>query len=115
MSMGRITITQKDPWMTNRLLALFGGAVYKRTPEQNGCYVWAVGGSRGRGFAMTIFKFLSPRRRAQLGSLLAAKPRTQVSEATRQRMSDSQKRRYARNVTETGSKISRRPRRELVH
>lgn len=68
----QVSITQKDPWMLARLLALFGGAVYPKCGSytRSRCKVWTVGGSRARGFAMTIYGFLSPRRQEQLRRVL---------------------------------------------
>lgn len=66
---GRATIqvAQKDPWILDRLVELFGGSVYKPAPSQRSeCHTWRITGSRGAGFAQTIFTFLSPRRRAQM-------------------------------------------------
>jgi hypothetical protein len=64
-----IQIGQNDPWLLYRLQALFGGRVAP-TGEQRGKpfvhYRWSASGPRGRGFAMTIYKFLSPRRQAQI-------------------------------------------------
>lgn len=66
-------VTQKDPWLCERLKALFGGSVYnyaqaKRDYRMN---YWKLSGPRGRGFLMTIYAFLSPRRRAQVKEALA--------------------------------------------
>jgi len=60
-----ISIAQKDKWILIRLRSLFGGSVYD---YGNVCSAWQVSGARARGFALTIFSFLSPRRRLQLRS-----------------------------------------------
>lgn len=71
----RLTVAQKDRWILDRLRAWFGGTVYVRKEHyQGGRYVlhqWYLTGARGRGFAYTIFTWLSPRRRAQLRKALS--------------------------------------------
>jgi len=57
-------VGQKDSWLTDRLLHLFGGQVGKQREESNGNWYWHVSGERARGFLMTIYRFLSPRRKA---------------------------------------------------
>lgn len=69
-----VTVAQKDPWLLHKLAALFGGRVFKCQPKSRedgrfSCdYIhrWDLGGARARGFAYTIFSFLSPRRRQQI-------------------------------------------------
>ena len=66
-----ITVGQKERWILDKLRDLFGGrvSISKAKPNSNipsgPQHIWYVGGSRGRGFILTIFTFLSPRRRAQ--------------------------------------------------
>lgn len=66
-----ISITQKDPWLTDRLRQLFGGKVYqfkssnKAMGDTKYCR-WVLHGPRCRGFAYTIYSFLSPRRKEQI-------------------------------------------------
>ena len=73
----QIQITQKDPWILNRFRALFGGSVRKRSEGQfsitpdgtrhvRDIFDWYVSGTRARGFLMTVWKFLSPRRHEQV-------------------------------------------------
>lgn len=57
-----LTIVQKDDWLCPQLQALFGGSVSARAHANE----WRVSGPRARGFLLTIFSFLSPRRRAQV-------------------------------------------------
>lgn len=70
-----IQLVQKDRWILDKLAALFGGQVslrkYKK-PEQvkYNVFVWILTGCRARGFLMTIFTFLSPRRRTQVRGVL---------------------------------------------
>lgn len=56
-------IAQKDVWVLQRCLALFGGSVSK--PNKRGVSYWRAYGGRSRGFLMTIYTFLSPWRRRQ--------------------------------------------------
>jgi hypothetical protein len=55
-------ICQKDPWTLYRMRALFGGSV---GPKRN-IFQWNVSGARGRGFLMSIYGLLSPRRQEQI-------------------------------------------------
>jgi hypothetical protein len=61
-----LRVAQKDHWLLVKLQALFGGSVYPRAA----CSEWHLSGSRARGFALTIFSFMSPRRKAQLTGML---------------------------------------------
>lgn len=64
---GQLSVGQKDPWVVFRLQELFGGSTRESTtPAGLPFYVWYVGGARGRGFAMTAWRFLSPRRKQQI-------------------------------------------------
>jgi hypothetical protein len=58
----RINVTQKDKWLLYRFQELFGGSIWTNT---RGVSRWSLTGQRARGFTMTIFSFLSPRRRIQ--------------------------------------------------
>ena len=58
-----VVIVQKDQWILWRLQALFGGAVTKRRTKD--ISDWRLCGAAARGFLMTTYKFLSPRRKAQ--------------------------------------------------
>lgn len=66
------SVGQKEPWLTNRLLDLFGGSVAcytnKRGETQN---YWRCSGARARGFLMTIYNFLSPHRKLHIRAVLA--------------------------------------------
>lgn len=64
-----MSVTQKDPWLLLRLQRLFGGTVRQYV----GYWRWFASGSRARGFAMTIFAFLSPRRKEQVGEVIRSK------------------------------------------
>ena len=59
-------VAQKDPWLLYKMQRLFGGSIAPRKKAQFRIYNWCVTGSRARGFLMTIYRFLSPRRKAQV-------------------------------------------------
>ena len=59
----RVIIGQKDFYILDKLKSLFGGSVSKT--KQN-FHVWNLYSVRARGFLMTVFMFLSPRRREQI-------------------------------------------------
>jgi hypothetical protein len=65
----RVTVTQKDRWILDRLQLLFGGSVSvdRRiyAGRLNEVHRWAIRGARGMGFILTVFSWLSPRRRQQ--------------------------------------------------
>lgn len=72
-------VVQKDPWLIERFRDLFGGAVYpKATPAEimgrpsptRSIWAWRASGARARGFLMTIYIFMSPRRKAQIRKAL---------------------------------------------
>jgi hypothetical protein len=68
-----VLIVQKDIWLLEKLKRLFGGSVYYRKSyalHLSPCSVWALTGPRARGFAYTIYTYLSPRRRVQLRKAL---------------------------------------------
>lgn len=52
-----------------KLQAMFGGSVRQRPAQregQRGGWFWGSSGPRARGVLMTIFTFMSPRRRAEI-------------------------------------------------
>jgi hypothetical protein len=57
-----VRVVQKDNWLIYRLKYLFGGTV----TEYNGYHYWTISGPLCRGFLLTIFTFLSPRRKEQV-------------------------------------------------
>lgn len=59
-------VSQKDTWILERLKNLFGGTIRTDNNRTSPISQWVIYGVRARGFAYTIFSFLSPRRRAQL-------------------------------------------------
>lgn len=70
------TVPQVDFWLPERLRQLFGGTIrtIRRKEPRLGFknsqdyYTWNASGSRARGFLMTIYTLLSPRRQAQIRS-----------------------------------------------
>ena len=77
---GQMQVTQLDTWILYRLQEFLGGSVggpYRNDYHSNlghgrQKFVWYATGPRARGIAMTLFTFLSPRRRQQMKKLLAA-------------------------------------------
>ncbi len=72
----QVIIAQKDPWILYRFQAMFGGTVRQRKtrikynpqghPYESNFHDWYISGVRARGFLMTIWKWLSPRRHEQI-------------------------------------------------
>lgn len=73
----RCQVAQKDPWLLLRFKALFGGTIVKHinvvTPKGLPSYRsdWKISGARARGFLMTMYLFLSPRRQAKIREVFA--------------------------------------------
>ena len=62
---------QKDPYILYKLQELFGGSVgNKVNANRSTLYRWLLCGTRARGFALTIFSFMSPRRKEQIKATL---------------------------------------------
>ena len=64
-----VRVTQAEPWLVLKLYDLFGGSM--NTYAQRGIGTkpvceWYISQARARGFAMTIYKFLSPHKQKQL-------------------------------------------------
>jgi len=55
-------IVQKDRWLLEKFVELFGG----RISTHGSCSKWKVTGPTARGFLMTVYTFLSPRRKEQV-------------------------------------------------
>jgi hypothetical protein len=60
-----VSIAQKNRWILDKLQSLFGGKVHNYL-EQNNAHYWRIHGPHARGFLLTIFTFMSPRRRKQI-------------------------------------------------
>ena len=62
-------VTQRDPWLIHKLVHLFGGSA---NLTKDGCHFggpiwhWKLCGGRARGFLLTIFTLLSPRRQMRI-------------------------------------------------
>ena len=63
-----VAVTQKDTWLLYKLQTFFGGTVSLN--YSNGCSRWVLTRARARGFLMTVFYFLSPKRKLQVLSFL---------------------------------------------
>ena len=63
-----VCVPQKDRWLPDRLRALFGGNVYKEKKRIQ--FHWQACGARARGFLMSIYGLLSPRRQEQVRKAL---------------------------------------------
>ena len=64
----QVSVSQADPWLIKKFASLFGGRVSKHSPTGLGkktIYKWSVSGPRARGFLLTVYSFLSIRRRLQ--------------------------------------------------
>ena len=68
----RVTVTQHDPWVLKKLKRLFGGSISRvyTNPAGSKYRKWVIYGPRARGFLMTIYKWLSPRRKKQVRECL---------------------------------------------
>jgi hypothetical protein len=68
----RIDCAQVDWWPITRLMRIFGGSVYPASKpyidRARFQVLWIATGSRAGGVMMTLYPFLSPRRRAQIGA-----------------------------------------------
>ncbi len=73
---GRVCANQKDPEILYRLQEFFGGSVIFRPGRasnilsDNGVYVWTLAGARGAGVMLTIFSWLSAKRRLQVRKVI---------------------------------------------
>lgn len=67
-----VTVSQKDPEIVWRLREYFGGSVSTvRGPIGQTIYRWDITSVRAHGFLMTIWGFMSSRRRGQIAKALA--------------------------------------------
>lgn len=60
-----VSVSQNEPEILLRLKAMFGGGV-ARTTVRATHHIWYLNGLRAHGFLLTIFSFLSRRRRDQV-------------------------------------------------
>ena len=64
---GHAKMTQKDSWALQQLRAYFGGSIGRYGQGSGHKYFhWSLSGTMGRGFLMTIYSLLSPRRQEQI-------------------------------------------------
>ena len=67
-------VDQVDPWITCWMIERFGGskkAHHHKLVSGNGInHRWTVYGARARGFLMTIYKLMSPKRKTQIRKAL---------------------------------------------
>ena len=63
-------VGQKDRWVVDKFQAMFGGSIGVREMNGEPFYQWHIHGARARGFLMTMFTFLSPRRQGQVTACL---------------------------------------------
>ena len=66
----QVNVSQKDRWVCDRMKALFGGSITERKMNGLPFYDWHIHSARARGFLMTMFSFLSPRRQGQVKACL---------------------------------------------
>ena len=62
----QVQVGQKESWLCDRLRDRFGGSVLKREMNDQPFFTWAVSGARARGFLLTIYTLMSPRRQDQI-------------------------------------------------
>jgi len=68
----RVTAFQNNQEPLNKLVAMFGGSI-RRVQRPRGTELagaWTVNGARARGVMLTLFSFLSARRRKQIAFAL---------------------------------------------
>lgn len=61
-----VFIGQKNKWLCDKLQSMFNGSVNQQLSRAPDYYVWILSGKESRGFLLTIFTFLSPKRRKQI-------------------------------------------------
>ena len=67
-----VHIGQKNLWPLQRMQRWYGGALSQRlSARAPDMHEWNIHGARARGFLLTIFALLSPRRREQIKAALA--------------------------------------------
>lgn len=59
-------VSQKEGWLVERFQTLFGGTTNHRIQAGQPIYTWTASGPRAVGFLLTIFSFMSPRRKGQI-------------------------------------------------
>jgi len=71
-----ITAVQVQKWPLDRLLILFGGRIYRRSPAKNPNaqpqWQWVLHGWKAAGLSMTLFRLMSPKRKERMRMMLLA-------------------------------------------
>lgn len=62
----RMMAAQKDPELLYRLQEIFGGSVNRYKVPNSYIHYWYVTGTRARGVMLTLYKFMSAKRRAEI-------------------------------------------------
>ena len=65
-----ILISQKERWLLDRVVELFGGRAYENPYKGEMRYVYRISNARGLGVIYTIYSFLSPHKRAQINNMI---------------------------------------------
>lgn len=68
-----ITATQKDRWPLDKLVALFGGTIYRHVRNESKGHIyyrWDLYGNAAAGVMMTLFVLLSPRRQEKIREII---------------------------------------------
>ena len=68
----QIRVGQKERWLCDKLRGFFGGRVAERRMNDQPFYEWTVSGPRARGFLLTMYMLLSPRRQDQIQQQMTA-------------------------------------------
>jgi len=79
------SVVQKQEWLPTQLQSLFGGSInitqrkeaWRGDGKPSTYFQWQVSGTRARGFLMTIFSFMSPRRKEQIKWVLGHQTKEQ--------------------------------------
>lgn len=74
------TVSQRQLWLCAKLRSSFGGSVSRYWPttsegKRRRYHVWSLSGIRARGFLLTIYSLLSPRRQQQVRKACLSKSR----------------------------------------
>ena len=63
-----VILPQKPLWVLQELKKNFGGSIGEKR-KKDGCRCWFLFGPSAKGFLMTIYSWLSPRRKRQIKRL----------------------------------------------
>lgn len=66
----QVWVTNNDLWVLEKLRHYFGGMINARkkydNPNWKQSYLWRLSGPRARGFMLTMYSLMSPRRQEQI-------------------------------------------------